>query len=136
MAKKVLGFLIFLLFCMIWVQTVQGQVDVSTATLKGTVSDQNGAVVSGATVTAISVDKGISKSVKTSSDGVYQIPLLQPGRYQLQIEAQGFTKEVISGLELTVGQIQVYDATLSVGAVNTIIDITADAPLIQVEQTQ
>lgn len=113
-----------------------GQVDVATATLKGTVTDQNGAAVVGATVTAISQERGLKKSVNTGADGSYQITLLQPGAYEVQVEAQGFGKAVAKDVQLTVGQSLVYDVGLRVGTLTSIVDITSDAPLIQVEQTQ
>ncbi len=112
-----------------------GQVDVSSATIKGTVTDPNSAAIPGATVTVTSTDKGISKIARTGADGTFRIPLLQPGDYQVQVEAQGFAKSV-ANVELTVGQSLVYDFSLQVGAITNVVDITTEAPLIQVEQTQ
>jgi hypothetical protein len=112
------------------------QVDVTSATIKGTVTDPNGGAIPGATIAVTSVDKGISKKAKTASDGTYQIPLLQPGAYEVQVEAAGFDKTVARDVQLSVGQSLVYDFSLRVGAITTVVDITAEAPLIQVEQTQ
>lgn len=125
-----------LLFLLTWSLPVQGQVDVSTATLKGTVYDPNEAVVSGATVTVTSPSRGFSKTITTSADGTYQIPLLQPGVFELHVEAQGFDKVIAKGVELTIGQIVVYDIRLKVGSVMNEIAVTAESPLIAVEQTQ
>src|SRR5260370_4251727 len=113
------------------------QVDTSAATLKGTVQDPQGAVISGATVTALSAGTGVSRVVKSASDGRYQIPALPPGVYQITVTAQGFAKEVAKGIELTVGQNQVYDVHMKVGAATETVEVSADAvPLIQTEQTQ
>jgi hypothetical protein len=125
-----------LLIISVWALPVPGQVDVATATLKGAVIDPNGAVISGVTITVTSIDKGTRKSAKTSADGTYQIPFLQPGAYQVQVEATGFDKVVAQNVQLTVGQSLVYDVTLRVGAITNVVDVTADAPLIQIEQTQ
>ena len=114
-----------------------GQVDYSTATLRGTVADPNGAVIAGATVTATNSSTGISKEVKTSSDGSYRFSALPPGVYQVSTTATGFSKEVFKGLELTVGQSATYDVHLKVGVSNDVIEVTAtDMPLIQTEQSQ
>lgn len=114
-----------------------GQVDYSTATLKGAVLDPQGAVVGGATVTASNLSTGIKKSVKTGNDGSYQIPALQPGTYQVTFEAPRFSKEVLKNVELTVGQILSYDAHLKVGEITETLEVNADSvPLIQTEQTQ
>jgi hypothetical protein len=128
--------LLILLLVLIWPASAFGQVDVSTATLRGTVLDPNGAVVAGATITITNPDKGISKTTKSGPDGAYQIPLLPPGSYDLQVDAVGFSREVVRNLQLTVGQIVVFDVSLRVGAVSTVVEVTAEAPLIQVEQTQ
>ncbi|HEY6332060.1 MAG TPA: carboxypeptidase-like regulatory domain-containing protein, partial [Blastocatellia bacterium] len=113
-----------------------GQADVATATLTGTVTDQAGAVVPGAKVTISQPDRGFQKTVVSDAGGAYQIPLLPPGIYQVETEAQGFSKTLTTNLELTVGQTQVYNISLRVGAVNNVVEVTADAPLIQLEQTQ
>src|SRR6516164_698610 len=108
-------FLFGLLAMLIAFLPVFAQVDTSTATLKGTVVDPQGAVISGATVTAVNAG-GISRGTKSASDGRYQIPALPPGVYRVTVTAQGFAKEIAKGIELTVGQNQVYDLHMKVGA--------------------
>src|SRR5689334_11567414 len=135
MYKKSLGFLALLVISL-WTSPAWGQVDVATATLKGSITDQNGAAVAGATVVVTSSETGIRKTANTGADGTYQIPLLQPGTYQLQIEAQGFEKVVAQDVQLTVGQSLVYDFNLRVGVITTVVNVTADAALLQIEQTQ
>src|SRR5262249_44652216 len=123
----------------VWMAFVSAnaQVDSSTATLKGSVVDPQGAVVAGATVTVTNTATGISKSVRTTEDGAYQITALPPGTYQVTFEAHGFSREVAKGLQLTVGQHLVYDGHMKVGAATETIEVSADnAPVIQVEQTQ
>lgn len=112
------------------------QVDYSTATLKGTVVDPNGAVIAGATVTATNA-AGTAKTTKTGGDGSYRLAALPPGTYQITVEAQGFAKEVAKSVELTVGQNQVYDAHMKVGGASEVVEVSSDnVPLIQTEQTQ
>ena len=97
------------------------QVDYSTATLRGTVLDPQGAVIAGATVTATNQDTGRAKITKSGGDGAYQILALPPGNYQVSIEAKGFNKEVVKSLALTVGQSAVYDSHLKVGVSTEIV---------------
>ena len=78
MHTKGLAFLVLLLISL-WAAPTSGQVDVASATLKGTITDQNEALVAGATVTATSLDKGISRTATTGTEGSYQIPVLPPG---------------------------------------------------------
>jgi hypothetical protein len=113
------------------------QVDYATATLKGTVTDPTGAVISSATVTVANTATGLTKTTKTAADGSYQIPALPPGAYQVTIEASGFSREVVKGLALSVGQSAALDVHLKVGTFSDVIEVTGDSvPLIQTEQTQ
>jgi hypothetical protein len=116
---------------------VFAQVDYSTGTIRGTVTDPQGAVVANATVTATNPTTGLKKTAKTGADGSYQIPALPPGTYQVTVEGTGFAKEVAKGLELTVGQLLIFDAHLKVGEITETLEVSADnVPLIQTEQTQ
>jgi hypothetical protein len=112
------------------------QVDVSSGTIKGTVTDQNKAVVVGATVTAKSTERGTTRTGKTGSDGSYVIPTLQPGTYEVRIEAQGFEAAIFPKAEITVGMTAVYDIELRPGGVQAQVEITSEAPVIEVERTQ
>jgi hypothetical protein len=117
--------------------SVFGQVDYSTATLRGTVTDPNGAVVASATVTATNTGTGISRVVKTGADGSYRFNALPPGAYQITIVATGFSREVSKGLQLTVGQSASYDIHLKVGVTTETVEVNAeDVALIATDQTQ
>jgi len=135
MHTKGLAFLVLLVMALCIVP-VSGQTDVSNATLKGTITDPKGALVAGATVTATSIDKGISKSATSGTEGNFQIPLLPPGLYKVEVDAPGFGKAVNENVQLTVGQSLVYDVQLSTKSVVAQVAITGDAPLIEVERTQ
>src|SRR5882762_9019930 len=135
MHTKGLAFLV-LVVVLLWAVPASAQIDVASATLKGVITDQHDALVAGATVTATSIDKGISRTAKTGTEGTYQIPALPPGAYKVEIEAQGFSKVVNEKVLLSVGQSLVYDVQLATGSVTAQIAITADAPLIDVERTQ
>lgn len=78
------------------------QVDVSSGAIKGTITDQNKAVVVGAIVTAKSTERGTTRTGKTGSDGSYTILTLQPGVYEVRIEAQGFEAAIFPKAEITV----------------------------------
>jgi hypothetical protein len=117
--------------------SVYGQVDYSTATLKGSVYDPQGAVITGASVTVTNPSTGFTKTVKSKSDGSYVIPVLQPGAYEITVEATGFEKERVKTFTLTVGTTSVFDAHMKVGAATEIVEVTGDsAPIVQTTQTQ
>ena len=63
----------------------------STATLSGTVTDPSGAVLPNASVKVHSIATGSDREIKTDGAGVYVVPSLQPGDYQVQASAPGFS---------------------------------------------
>ena len=73
----------------------------SRAAITGTVTDTQGAVVSGANVTATNVGTGITRQVTTTGDGRYQFgSIFDPGTYTIKVEMQGFQSEVRNNVEL------------------------------------
>src|SRR6266542_4169223 len=101
------------------------------ATITGRVLDPNNAAVASATVTARNPRTNEAVSVTTNADGVYNIPFLQPGSYNITVEAAGFKKYVRDNQELQVGQTASIDVTLEVGAASETVTITGDAPLLE-----
>jgi len=136
MSHKSLSILVLMLIALLLPHLVIAQVDVSTATIKGTVLDPAGAVIPNATVTVTSLDRGVSQRVQSGGEGTYQVPLLQPGAYRIEVQSEGFDKTVVQRVELTVGQAAVFDVHLQVGSVKNEMDVNAEAPLIETEKTQ
>lgn len=136
MKRRVFQLIFTLAFALATSIPAYPQADVSTATIKGTVVDPSGAVIAGATITAKSLDRGITRIANTDRDGAFQIPLLQPGNYEVKIEATGFESKVANSIQLTVGQNLVLDLQLGVQGVTSQMAITTDAPLIETERTQ
>lgn len=109
----------------------------STGTVRGTVTDPQGAVVPNAAVTIKNTETGTSRNVITSSDGAYQALSLNPGTYSVQVNVLGFDKVIVDQAVLTVGQTVVYDLHLKVGSATTTINVSGNsAPLIDVSQSQ
>src|SRR5262245_47447255 len=101
------------------------------ATITGRVLDQNKAAVASATVTVRNPKTNEAVSVTTNADGVYNIPFLQPGSYNITVEAGGFKKYVRDNQELQVGQTASIDVSLEIGAASETVTITGDAPLLE-----
>jgi hypothetical protein len=112
------------------------QSDVASATIKGKVKDQLDAAVRGATVNVMNAERGVVRSVKTNSDGAYYLPLLQPGIYDLRVEATGFQSQILKRVSLTVGQVVVYDLKLQVGQIKEEVSAGAAPTLIETARTQ
>src|SRR5205085_7478242 len=76
----------------------------STATLQGTVTDPQGAVVPNAKVTVRSNATGVERTAQTDSEGNYQIASLQPGVYRVEVQAQGFQGQAVTELNIEVAR--------------------------------
>lgn len=105
------------------VGAAMAQAQVSTADLIGSVSDPNGATVSGATVTAKNSANGITRSVTANDGGEYQIIGLPPGDYEITAEAPTFKKTVISPVKLTVGQRAELNINVEIGGQDIIVNV-------------
>ena len=100
----------------------------NTGSLSGTIQDPQGNAVTGAKVTAADPSKNQSFDTKTTSDGTFSFPTLQPGSYTVTVEAQGFKKTVKSGIVLSVADRQSTGViALEVGGIENTVEITADA---------
>ena len=98
------------------VSSVPAMAQVSAA-LSGRVTDQTGAGIPGATVTAKDTDMGISRETVSDAAGRYELPALPVGRYEVAATKSGFTVAVRSGISLVVGQDATADLSLKVGNV-------------------
>src|SRR5262249_23089863 len=100
----------------------------TSASLSGTVQDPNGGAVAGAKVIAADPTKNQQIETKTSSDGTFSFPILQPGTYTVTVEAQGFKKIVKSGVVLAVADKQSTGIIqLEVGQIGETVQVIADA---------
>ena len=104
-----------------------------TATVTGTISDQQGAAIAGAKVTAVNQGTKLEYNAQTSDSGVYTIPFLPVGNYVLTVEANGFKKVVSNEIKLEVNQIARVNLPLQVGGVSDTVNVTDVAPVLQTE---
>jgi hypothetical protein len=104
---------------------------VAGGTLSGTITDPSGAGIPQAQITIKNVATGVERSISTNENGFYAEPNLTPGEYQVTISAKGFNTEVKSGITINVGARQVFDLALQIGTVTHKVEVTAEAPIIQ-----
>ncbi len=104
----------------------------NSADLRGTVTDANGAVIEGATVTLKDVDKDITSVFKTDKAGLYDTNSIVPDHYLVTITAPGFKTFVRGPVTLGVGT-DTLNASLQVGTVSESVVVTTDLPLLETE---
>ncbi|MGH9902786.1 MAG: carboxypeptidase regulatory-like domain-containing protein, partial [Pyrinomonadaceae bacterium] len=103
------------------------------ATVVGQVTDANGAVVPGATVTVVQQETGNAQTVTTKDDGSYTVTQLTPGRYELRVEAANFKRGVQTDLVLETDQTQRVNVTLEAGSVSETVTVISAAPVINTD---
>lgn len=129
-------FLLF--FCGLMLALVlplQLQAQLTRGAIYGTVTDESGAIVPGATVTVTAVSTNISRTATTNEDGFYRISALDPGKYTVKIEKSGFTTAEVKELVINTAAEISFDIKLKVGQVTETIDVTAQTEAITLNKT-
>ncbi len=116
-----------LLVCV--VLSISGYAQVS-AGLSGRVTDQTGAAITGATVTATNRDTGMSRTTVTTGSGSYLFVALPIGQYELRANKDGFAEEIRSGIVLVVGEDATANLHLQVGKVTEQVKVTDNVPVV------
>src|SRR5580658_5433199 len=105
----------------------------TTSAIVGQVRDTTNAVLPGATVTITNHDTGLKRTAQTDEAGRFNFTQLRPGTYSVRVDARGFdpgqNDNVIAGL----GQKQTVDFTLKVARSNEAVEVSGEAPLINLE---
>jgi Carboxypeptidase regulatory-like domain/TonB dependent receptor len=104
---------------------------VNQARLLGSVTDQSGGVIAGASVTITDVQKNVSRTLTTDSAGEYVAPNLDPDTYAIRVEFRGFKTFTRQGMQLGVGQEARVDVTLQPGEQTQTVTVTEALPLIE-----
>jgi outer membrane receptor protein involved in Fe transport len=99
--------------------------------ITGTIADQSGGVIAGATVTVKDVERGVSRTLTTGDSGEYNAPNLLPGTYAVRAEAKGFKAVERQNILLEVGKEIRVDLPLQPGEVSQTITITEAAPMVE-----
>jgi hypothetical protein len=107
-----------------------------TATITGTVTDPAGGAVVGATVTAKSVERGTVFKDVSNESGIYRIPQLPVGNYELRVEKEGFQTALYPAFTVVLNQVARIDVALKVGQVTQTVEVTGAAPVMKTETTQ
>src|ERR1700723_3814546 len=126
-----LGALVVLFLCC---HPLYGQSSAAfTATLSGRVIDPSGLAVKDATVTLTNSDLGISRTSSTGENGLYTFTFLPAGVYALETRTSGFKQYRQEGITLAAGQSAEQEIRLTVGAVTESVEVTAQAPLLNLD---
>ena len=128
MKVRVCGSLIVgLLMCAVSVFAQQG-----TSEIRGKVADAQGAAVPGATIVVRNQDTGMFRETVSGADGTYLVSGILPGVYEITAELQGFKKLGLKDIRLEIGKTSTIDLALAVGALEEVVSVSAESPLVDV----
>lgn len=110
-----------------------GAVFGQNAQIAGVVRDASDAAIPNATIVVSNVDTQVSRRSVSSESGSFVVPLLPPGRYRVEVQAQGFKPIDRQGLTLAVDQIARLDFVMEVGQMSESVSVTAETPRLEQE---
>ena len=127
-------FCLMILTLAVCLGTVAVNAQTSTqGSIAGTVQDPSGAVVSGATVTIHNMGTNAEINLTSDASGFFKAPLLEPGTYRVTFSAPGFATYRANGVIVLVGQVSNVAPRLTIGASSTSIEVTEQAPVVNLE---
>ena len=106
------------------------------ASITGKVTDPSGAAIPEAKITATDVDRGTVFTSTTNADGIYDLPQVPIGTYNVRVERAGFQAAQESNIALVLNQVARLDVQLKVGDLATSVEVTGAPPLLQTESAQ
>ena len=107
-----------------------------TSEILGVVRDPTGSAIPGAKVGVKNINTNISRDSVTDNEGRFRALQLQPGPYQVIVEAAGFAKVIQGPITLLLNERPSIDVTLKVSSISETIEITSSAPLINVTNAE
>jgi hypothetical protein len=126
----------FALACVLVLAAIAVMAQATTGSLRGTVTDANGGVVSGAAVTVKNDATGGTATATTNSEGTFETTFLQPGDYTVTVEAANFKRSVSTGVAIKIGVVNPVAVVLEAGSVSETVTVTANTEEIVRDQSQ
>src|ERR1700739_2639039 len=105
----------------------------TTADILGTVTDPTGAVIPNANITLVNLGANEERIAQSNGSGDYSFTLLPAGHYSVTVKATGFQASITKDLAVEAGDRARADARLQPGAESTVVEVTANTPLLQAD---
>lgn len=104
----------------------------TTGDISGTVTDQTGAVIPGASVTITNEATGATQTTRTAAEGTYRFSFLAPGEYRVSAESAGLKTE-LAHTTVGVGQVTTLNLTARLQSTRTTVEVTEATPVVETE---
>jgi hypothetical protein len=128
---RIFAYLVSVAIALLLTNATPSRAQVAGATLTGTITDSSGGQVPNAQIVIKDVSTGVERTVTTNKDGFYIAANLLPAEYQVTVSVPGFNTEIKNGIKLNVGMEQEFNLVLQVGTVTHRVEVTAEAPAVQ-----
>ena len=129
-----MGFSALLLLALAIAVTPTANAQVLYGSIVGTITDESGASIPGATVGIMNTATGASQEGSTSEDGLYRFINIQAGSYDVTVGSDGFRSYISEGVTVTVNTITRVDVAMQIGQVTEQITVEATAARLQTEK--
>src|ERR1700730_3545388 len=106
-----------------------------TSTFNGRVTDPAGAVIAGSDVTATNKATGVARTTKTNGDGLYSLPALPAGAYDVKVENTGFAPAARADVNLVTDTTLTLDFKLTLAGTSQDVQVTGEAPMVETTQS-
>src|SRR5215470_14266305 len=137
MNRKLRDLLVFVAVTLAVIWCIPGVGQVLKGSISGTVTDPQGAVVSGAQVKATNVETGAVFTTTSDSSGLFRFNLIPTGSYNVSIAAQGFKTAELKGKVVDAGaDVGLGSVHMAVGEASTTLEVVGTAPLVDTTQAQ
>ena len=131
-----IGLLVALVVVLALGRVVPVAAQATTGAIAGTITDTQGGVLPGVTLTVTNADNGNVRTVVTEADGKYRTAGLPPGRYDIRAELQGFATVEVKSLVLTIGLEYPKDISMGVQTLQESVTVTGEAPVVETTKTE
>ena len=108
----------------------------ATGSIEGAIVDQTGAVMPGVTVTVVQTSTGLTRTAVSDENGLFRIPLLPPGVYDVATDLSGFTPRKLPELMLNIGQTLTLRIQMAVLGVAETVNVSGGTPIIETSRSQ
>ena len=125
----------FLLMALIVLSNAPLSAQTSFGSILGMVTDPSGGIIAGATVTLTNIGTSERRTAATDATGGYRFVSLIPGQYRVEIEMSGFKRLTREPIAVEVQSAVRVDAVMQIGSINEVVEVTAQTPLLQTENT-
>ncbi|HEX6804412.1 MAG TPA: TonB-dependent receptor [Terriglobales bacterium] len=115
---RILGFAVLVVFA-----ASLSLAQTGTSTIRGTITDPNGRVVPGATVTLTNIATNAVRTTKSTDTGAYVFDLITPAKYRIQVDASGFKKNLTENVVALIGKPTEQNVTLEVGPTQEVVEV-------------